>query len=310
MVMKSKISTVGAPHFGAVMDEWLGTVRTYVKPTTFAAYDTIVRSHLEPEFGDLKPSKLGAAQIEAYRRELMEDDYAPTTLKNIMNVLRGAVHYAQRYGCTVGDEVFKGNSVNFTKDIQVLSTEDQEKIVEFLGEHPRGKSLGVLICMYTGLRVGEVCGLRWGDISKDGRSLTVKRTVSRMRCGGRTELYVGEPKSTSSRRRIPLPANIAQILSGPGRRPDDYYIVTNSPIKIPEPRNMQRYFHEVQESVGIEVVKFHALRHTFATRCVELGFDVKSLSMILGHANVSVTLNTYVHPSFERLKSMMDLLDQ
>jgi len=308
--MRSKISTVGAPKFGAVMEEWLDTVRTYVKPTTFAAYDTIVRRHLEPEFGDIKPNKLTAMQIEAYKRELAEGEYAPTTLKNILNVLRGAVHYAQRYGCTVGDEVFKGNSVNFTKDIQVLSAADQERIVEFLGEHPRGKSLGVLICMYTGLRVGEVCGLRWGDIAKDGRSLTVKRTVSRMRRGERTELYVGEPKSSSSRRRIPLPANLAQILSGPMRRPDDYYIVTNSPIKIPEPRNMQRYFHEVQESVGIEIVKFHALRHTFATRCVELGFDVKSLSMILGHANVSVTLNTYVHPSFERLKSMMDLLDQ
>jgi len=308
--MRSKISTAGAPRFGVVMEEWLETVRTYVKPTTFAAYDTIVRRHLEPEFGDVKPSKLSAAQIEAYKRELAEGEYAPTTLKNILNVLRGAVHFAQRYGCTVGDEVFKGNSVNFTKDIQVLSAEDQERIVEFLGEHPRGKSLGVLICMYTGLRVGEVCGLRWGDIAKDGRSLTVKRTVSRMRCGERTELYVGEPKSSSSRRRIPLPANLAQMLSGIRRRPDDYYIVTNSPIRIPEPRNMQRYFHEVQESVGVEIVKFHALRHTFATRCVELGFDVKSLSMILGHANVSVTLNTYVHPSFERLKSMMDLLNQ
>lgn len=308
--MRSKTSTDREPLFGAVMEEWLETVRAYVKPTTFAAYDTIVRSHLKPVFGKLAPGKLGAAEIEAYRRELAESEYSPATMKNILNVLRGAVRYAQRYGCAVGDEAFRGNSVSFSKDIQVLSAEDQEKIVGSLGENPKGKPLGVLICMYTGLRVGEVCGLRWGDVAKDGRSLTVKRTVSRVRCEGRTELYVGEPKSSSSRRRIPLPANLAQILSGPRRRPDDYYIVTNSPDRIPEPRNMQRYFHEVQENAGVETVKFHALRHTFATRCVELGFDVKSLSMILGHANVSVTLNTYVHPSFERLKSMMDLLDQ
>lgn len=306
--MKNDRVFMSGLRFGGVMDEWLRVTGAHVKPTTFAAYDTIIKRHLKPFFGDLPPKKVTDAAIEEFRRAKSDSGLAPATVRGIMNVLRAAVRYGRRYGCPAGEEVFRGPSGVTASEISVLSDDEQSRIVSALGENPDGKGLGVLICIYTGLRVGEICGLRWGDVAQDCRSLTVRRTVSRMRCESGTELYVGEPKSVSSRRRIPLPATLSSVMEW-CRGPDEYYVVTDSPDRIPEPRNMQRYFSELQTSAGVKRVKFHALRHTFATRCVELGFDVKSLSMILGHANVSVTLNTYVHPSFERLKSMMELLD-
>lgn len=307
--MSNARKTAAAPRLSHVMEEWLDCARGRLKPTTVAAYETIVRSHLKPWFGNLYPEEITAAGIEAFRREKAGEGLAPSTIRGIVGVLRSVARHGRRYGCDAGDEDFRGAAVGRSCDIATLSDDDQGKIVSLLGGFPSEKGLGVLICLLTGLRVGEICGLRWGDVAENCRSLTVRRTVSRMRCGEGTRLYVGEPKSQSSRRRIPLPMSLAVALNR-ARMPDMYYIVTNSPDRIPEPRCMQRYFSALLDSAQVERMKFHTLRHTFATRCVELGFDVKALSMILGHSSVTMTLNTYVHPSFERMRAMMELLDK
>lgn len=306
--MKNEWGINSPSRFSKVAEDWLLSVSTHVKPTTVAAYNTIIKKHIQPTLGNMPPRRITDAVVEDFKKELATTPMSPATQKNIMHVLHATVRFARRYGATACDESFKGMAGVRPCDVPVLSDAEQNRIVSALGQNPDGKGLGVLICMYTGLRVGEICGLRWGDIDADCRSLSVRRTVSRMRCAGGTALYVGEPKSLSSRRRIPLPATLAPILEI-SRGIDDHYVVTDSPKRIPEPRNMQRYFSVLQSMAGVQPVKFHALRHTFATRCVELGFDVKALSMILGHSNVSITLNTYVHPSFERLKTMMELLD-
>lgn len=306
--MKNEWGINSPSRFSKVAEDWLLSVSTHVKPTTVAAYNTIIKKHIQPTLGNMPPRRITDAVVEDFKKELATTPMSPATQKNIMHVLHATVRFARRYGATACDESFKGMAGVRPCDVPVLSDAEQNRIVSALGQNPDGKGLGVLICMYTGLRVGEICGLRWGDIEPDCRSLSVRRTVSRMRCAGGTALYVGEPKSLSSRRRIPLPATLAPILEI-SRGIDDHYVVTDSPKRIPEPRNMQRYFSVLQSMAGVQPVKFHALRHTFATRCVELGFDVKALSMILGHSNVSITLNTYVHPSFERLKTMMELLD-
>lgn len=303
--MKKKSAS---PNFGKIMDEWLLYQSGRVKPTTHAAYETVVRRHLKPEFGENYPQEITNQAVETFRRKLLARGLAPSTVRTVLSVLRSAVRFGRRYGCAASDEDFPRAPGGARAPVPVMSPAEQQRLLQVLPQTGDRRALGVLICMYTGLRVGEICGLRWGDVAPDCRSLTVWRTVTRICRNGATELYVGEPKSFASRRRIPLPETLTNVLHH-YRMPDDCYIVSNSPDKIVEPRSMQRFFHSVQRSAGVEQVNFHALRHTFATRCVELGFDPKALSMILGHASVSITLNTYVHPSFERLRGMMHLLD-
>lgn len=300
------------PRFCEVLGEWLVCVRPRLKPTTYAAYDTIVARHLMPELRNYFPAEVTDAAIGRFWEKKSNENLSPSTLRGISCVLRAVVKYAGRYGCDTTAEICKITTSRGRRDVSVLSDDERRAIVSTIGKDPHGRSLGVLICLYTGLRVGEICSLRWGDVSPDNRCLTVRRTVSRIRSSepgqARTTLYIGEPKSSDSRRRIPLPSVIADAL-GNARENDDCYVLSGKPDKIIEPRSMQRFFCGLLKEAGVGNMNYHALRHSFATQCVELGFDIKALSMILGHADVGITLNMYVHPSFERMRAMMDMLE-
>ena len=160
----------------------------------------------------------------------------------------------------------------------------------------------MLLCLYTGLRIGEVCALRWDCVDLDKRALRVRATVQGVRLqdpgdGPKTKMLYSEPKSKTSIRDIPLPEQLLPILRQFQGDPSAF-ILSGAADQYPEPRLLQYWFKKYLVQCGIEDANFHALRHTFATRCVESGFELKSLSEILGHANVNVTLNRYVHSSF------------
>ena len=166
----------------------------------------------------------------------------------------------------------------------------------------------ILLSLKTGLRIGELAGLLWSDIDFEAGFLNVQRTVSRIYHGdGTTSIHIGDPKSESSRRRVPLPPGLLQMLEH-HRQAGEVYL-TSGRTKHQEPGTLQLHFKVVLKRAGIRDLNFHTLRHTFATRYVEKGFDVKSLSMILGRSDVSITLNTYVHPSMENLRNMMHSLE-
>lgn len=297
--------------FSNVSDQWLGSVRPKLKPTTCAAYETILARHIKPELRDYSLAEIDDSAIAQFWEKKKGEGLSFSTLNGISCVLRAVVRYGGKYGCGVTAEACKIPLARKRTNISVLSDAERSTIVSAVSESTGGRGLGVLVCLYTGLRVGEICGLKWGDISPDNHSLSVRRTVSRMRHtetdGKRTSIYIGMPKTNDSSRRIPLPTVLAEALEK-AREPDDCYVLSGSPHKVVEPRSMQRYFNNLLKQVGIDHVNYHALRHSFATQCVDLGFDVKALSMILGHADVGTTLNTYVHPSFERMRSMMELL--
>lgn len=165
-----------------------------------------------------------------------------------------------------------------------------------------------MLCLFTGIRAGELCAIKWDDIDISEKKLSVRKTLQRLRTskpeGCKTEVKLLEPKSSSSVRDIPLPDALMELL-------EKFYIsgaflLTGENSRFIEPRTMQNRFKKIIAACGIQDANFHTTRHTFATRCIELGFDVKSLSEILGHANVAITMNRYVHPSMELKRENMN----
>lgn len=300
--------------FGDTLDKWKEQKATILRRSTYSTYCGIVENHLRPALGELALDALGDTEVAAYMSLVGGDSsqLSCSTAKGIANVLRSVLEYAEGDGCSARPSACVCAKKSPRAEISVLTDFEQERLLAYLGPRPSGTNLGILICLKTGLRVGEICALRWEDISFTAGLLTVRSTVQRIRAdeksGLKTQLYFGDPKSASSKRSIPLSSSLLSVLEQ--RRCDGQsFLLSGSPDKAVEPRSMQRHFKNVLRRAGIRDMNFHVLRHTFATKCVDMGFDVKSLSMLLGHSSVSTTMNTYVHPSLERIRSMMSMLD-
>ena len=296
------------PSFSVLLDDWLATVRPRLKETTFAVYSTIVECHLRPTFGERGISAITENDVNDFLNAMSTppDGLSASTVKGIATVLRAVLAHGALYGCRVDPGACRCTARIGKTEVCIFSDSEQAQIVSVCGKNPSCKNLGILICLQTGLRLGEICALKWGDISEETGVLTIRRTLSRIRSadgGAATQLHFGEPKSQCSRRTIPLSPQLWEILRQ-RRLEDDCFVLSGSADKPVEPRSMQRHFKTVLRSIGVADRNFHALRHTFATKCVERGFDVKSLSLILGHSDVSITLNTYVHPSKLALSSV------
>ena len=190
---------------------------------------------------------------------------------------------------------------------RLLNHEEQQWLREGLVSDQTPSNVGILLASATGIRIGELCALKWLDIDLEKSILTVKQTVQIVCNVGKkgTHLVLSSPKSRSSIRQIPIPDFILPILKS-ARTTDDCYVLSGT-HKLVEPRTLQYRFKSLLKRLSLPQVSFHKLRHQFATRCVELGFDVKTLSEILGHHSVEVTLNRYVHSSIERKRDCMKL---
>ena len=200
---------------------------------------------------------------------------------------------------------------NITKsELPILSLENQKALEHHIKSKLTPTSIGVLISLYTGLRIGEVCALCWNDVNFNNRTIYVRHTVSRIKSASgdrKTELILDEPKTASSKRVVPIPSPLFYSLVDYRKDATSAYVVSNTDSFV-SPRTYDARYHRLLSDCHIEDLNYHGLRHTFATRCIEAGVDVKSLSEILGHANVSITLNTYVHSSLEMKKSQLEKL--
>lgn len=195
------------------------------------------------------------------------------------------------------------------KEKSLLGKAEQTMLNNYLTSNPNASNVGILLSATTGIRIGELCALKWGNIDLEKRTLTIKNTVQRIKSidgSTATKLIITLPKSNSSVRKIPLPDFIIPILRNL-KGNNDYYILSGTRAII-EPRTMQYRFKHILSDLNLPNVSFHSLRHGFATTCIALGFDVKTLSEILGHSSVEITLNRYVHSSMERKAEFMKLL--
>ena len=205
--------------------------------------------------------------------------------------------------------------------INTINTTDQQKLTEYLLTELDIYKLGILLCLFMGLRLGEICALKWEDIDMISRTLHVNRTVQRLpvdtvhtsgssqnnhTATRKTSLYIDSPKTSNSLREIPIPDFIYDKLSdyyNTSMKGDSYFLKKNQPM---DPRTYQNRFHIYIREAGIGNTHFHALRHTFATNCISSGADAKSVSEILGHSNVNITLNRYMHPNLETKRSAIN----
>jgi integrase len=224
--------------------------------------------------------------------------------------------------CIMKYTMLKGNPTSYngdltpikqhTKKMRVLSKTEQKLITNHLLNSSDLKDIGIFICLYTGIRVGELCALRWQDISLIEHTISIKNTLQRVNLqisenNRKTKILISAPKSQCSLRTIPIPSEIVHLMQPHSSSPDSFFLTGRQDQYI-EPRTMQNHFKRILERNHIEAANFHCLRHTFATRCIEVGFDIKSLSEILGHANINITMNRYVHPTMDLKRENMNRL--
>ena len=273
--------------------------------------------YLYPAFSGRQIETITRAEVSSLCVKLAEEGgssnagLSPKTIADTLSILRSIFNYAsEEKELHVAN--ITGISVKLPRaTIRVFTVAEQQKLDTFLRKNLNPCYLGILLCMYTGLRVGEICALTWKKISSSEPILQVNQTLQRLQQVDhnerKTKVVISQPKSESSIRVIPLPSDIYCLLQK-NRRPDEAYVLTGMIRKFMEPRLLQSHFKKILSTLEIEHANFHALRHTFATRCVELGFDIKSLSEILGHSTVNITLNRYVHPSMDLKQRNMNML--
>jgi integrase len=304
--------TAKSPFFRDVADVWLDNIRLRIKKSSFSTYYTIVTTHLKPCFGDRYIEDITTESISSFLTFATGKGLAHSTIRGIASVLRNILVFAENEGYRVSSTGCIVRRKNLQREIRILNENEWRQLEGFLKNNIDPLKLGTLICMYTGIRLGEMCALKWEDISLETGILTIRRTVQRIRTdkkeGNRkTSIVFDAPKSKSSNRSIPLPTFLVSILEN-SKSSKNCFVLTGEPDVFIEPRTFQNRFKSILRSAAIDDINFHALRHTFATKCVNLGFDIKTLSEILGHSDVSVTLNTYVHPSLSNMKSYMERL--
>jgi len=290
-----------------LFEEWLLAVKLRVKESTYANYRMKADKHILPEFGGMIYEQLTVQMLHSFIENKLKCGLSAKYVSDIIIVFKSMAKYISRvhgFRNPLADVILPKIE---KKEMKLFSENQQNQLCNYLLKNSDNTSICVLLSLYTGLRIGEICGLKWGDIDFEKSILTVRRTVQRIRTGiHRTKLIVDSPKSRSSQRSIPLPAFIINMLRN-FRSSENFYILSGN-SKITEPRTMQRKFKSILKKANLPSINYHALRHMFATNCIKLGFDVKTLSEILGHASVETTLNRYVHSSMERKTQCMNLL--
>lgn len=275
--------------------QYLESHRDIIKPSSYSTYRRAGERHLR----GLQWDKLTQEDINTL---LADKELAPSTKRVIASLLKQTL---EAEGSNFRVRVPPASS----PDAQTLTEADAGRLINYLIADGSNVSTGILLALSAGLRIGEVCAMRWGDISLQSRTVSVQRTVQRIRSesdGKRTKLYFGEPKTRSSRRTIPLPRYLCELLE-PLRSDKNHYILTGN-TTVMEPRLLQYKFKRALRNANVPDINFHALRHTFATRAIDIGVDIKTLSMLLGHSDVQTTMNIYVHPSMSHMRECMEMI--
>lgn len=315
--------TIKEKTITAFLEEWLESIRPKIKESSYIKYNSMMKHYITPNIGSKKLCEISYTMLEDFTNQLLLEGgsknsvLSSKTVNDTLTLLKSAFRYAaNKYGIILCDF----NQMPYQRkdgQIRVFSQKEHEQLTSYLYSHNSFRNLGILLALFTGIRVGELCALTWDQIHLDSGTITICQTMQRVentnfksrRTDMKTRVIITSPKSPSSIRDIPLPAFLVDILKETPHTEHGYFLSDSEDMYI-EPRNLQTHFKTILKKVGIEHASFHTLRHTFATRCVELGFDLKSLSEVLGHANVNITLNKYVHPSMELKRDNMEKLSQ
>lgn len=294
--------------FSQAAREWLAELSGKRKYSTYIKYDTVYRTHLASIIGSCQLSADMAQKLrEKIFDHLSEEELSVSLQKSVICIANQILAFANKHYLTGVPLLERPPTRTKEKTVGTFSRSEQAMLLDHVYGHMDKFTAAVLLCLYAGLRLGELCALQWTDLDFQDQSLTVNRTVQRIAVPGqmtKTILLETSPKSESSRRTIPLTSELLEILSQfKGERP--YVFGGEKPL---DPRTMQYRFKKMLKDAGIDGKTFHTLRHTFATNCVENGMDVKALSELLGHSDVRITLNRYIHPTMDSKRKQIGAL--
>lgn len=301
-------------HFSFYCDEWLMLNRTRIKESTYAKYKGNIERHIKPKLGSCTVHSISPQVVEQFSHELLYDEeLSPKTVKDILTMLHSVIKYTLKQfpePLPMIDIIYPRVPKN---EMRVLTKDEQTGFVQYLIRDMDECKFGVLLALLTGMRIGEICALRWEDVSLSEQTVEVRSTMQRLQSfdenrKSKTKIVISEPKSYSSARTIPLTDYAIKICKMKYCLNPSAFVLTGEADRYIEPRLMQYKLERYTEECGLKGVHFHTLRHTFATRCVEVDFEIKSLSEILGHATPNITLERYVHTSIELKRNNMNKL--
>ena len=300
-------------NFSAYCDEWFQINKSKVKESTLVKYNTIIEKHVKSFLGGYLPQSLNSLIIGEFRDSLLyEKKLSTKTVRDVLSLLKSVLTYISKQGVLLPaiDVVYPKETKS---DMRILSRDEQDKLVKYLLSDMDYCKFGVLLALMTGLRIGEICALKWGNISLENMTISVSSTMQRIKdlndtSNAKTKIVVSDPKSNTSARVIPLTNYVTQLCRQNLVNNPNAFILTGNTNCFLEPRTLQYRLEKYVKDCGLDGIHFHVLRHTFATRCVEVGFEIKSLSEILGHASPKITLERYVHSSLELKRDNMNKL--
>ncbi len=291
------------------LNEWLAL---YVKPTTktrtYKKYQRQIELHILPALGEIELQDLTATVLQRFTVDLSEKGLSANTVNGIISVLKSSLRRAVLLGVT--DKEFtmaivrpKGRE----KQVDCFSKEEQRKIEQYIFEKKKNKLFGVVLCLYTGLRIGELLSLTWDDVDLQKGIITVSKSCHDGWENGEYVKVIDTPKTDSSERIIPIPKQLLIRLKEYKKLINNNYVL-GSGENGAQVRSYQKSFELLLKRLNLPHKGFHSLRHTFATRALECGMDIKTLSEILGHKNPTITLNRYAHSMLEHKTEMMNRL--
>ena len=296
---------------GKVYREWLNAVVNRVKESTLANYRNKFEKHILPEFGDIPCADLTAGRINAFINKKLADGLSASYVRDIFTVFKTMLKYAQE---EFGFRLSLKNVVlpkAERKQVEKICDTEQKKLVSYLKANMSLTTFGILLSLFMGLRIGELCGLKWEDVDFQNKILHIRRTVQRISSANgnrKTKIVISAPKSATSFRDIAIPDALMKYFEM-FRSEADYFFLSGTDKPV-EPRTMQYRYKKILQSAEVESHNYHKLRHTFATNSAEKGFNVKALSAVLGHSSVTLTLNRYIHPDRTYERRLMNMCMQ
>lgn len=305
--------SVSRKQFCFYCDEWIQLSKNRLKDSTYVKYSMILEQHIKPKLGKCHPLSITNEIIDEFTRELLgEKGLAPKTVKDILVLLRSILKHTEKQF----SGIFPVIEINYPRDVKkemrVLSIEEQTTFIQYLLADMNECKFGILLALYTGIRIGELCALQWENISVKDGTIKITSTMQRIKNTDtnndvKTKIVIDSPKTDKSIRIIPITDYVVELCKRMDPKKPKAFVLTGS-FQYMEPRTLQYRLKKYTGECTLEGLHFHTLRHTFATRCVEVGFDIKSLSEILGHSTTTITLERYVHSSMELKRSNMNKL--
>lgn len=295
----------------SICEQWLEFKKQDIKESTYIKYRNIILKHIKPIIGHLYINSLQAEDMQKYALLLKNKGLSNKSVRDILSVVSAIFKYAQKIGVYTDniniEELYPKAE---KRQVRILPDDERIRFEGYLLKANDPAKFGILLALYSGMRIGEICALKWSNINLEAETISVVQTLQRLQDSenkGKTKILISEPKSQSSKRIIPIPAFLTELLRKIKPQIPDAFLLSGNKNPI-EPKTLQNKYKSCLKDCNIPYINFHTLRHTFATRCVEVGFDIKSLSEILGHSSVGTTLNLYAHPTLEYKRNNMNKL--